>query len=165
MQWLFVAMHNLLHSRSTAALDLRWSNNGMNWFEGIFFPPLLGEKKSLLRYLEIKLCMRLATHRTTTTTSSIVIEFFNFFCWDCTLVSRHFELYSHTPRRKVRKVQKVQVVKILPIHALTARSTNCAKVLIHFFFRLTSFNYWGYISEKWLNNFILESKKVLFQKW
>ena len=121
LQWLFVAMQNLFYSRSTVILDLRWCNNWMNWFEGIFFSAIT-EKKSLLRYLEIKLCMRLATHRTTTTTSTIVIEFFNFFCWDCTLVSRHFELYSHTPRRKVRKVQKVQVVKILPIHALTVRS-------------------------------------------
>ena len=121
MQWLFVAMQNLFYSRSTVILDLRWSNNWMNWFEGFFFSAII-EKKSLLRYLEIKLCMRLATHRTTTTTSTVVIKFFNFFCWDCTLVSRHFKLYSHTPRRKVRKVQKVQVVKILPIHALTLRS-------------------------------------------
>ena len=52
-----------------------------------------------------------------------MIEFFNFFFVETALwFHDNFELYSHTPRRKVRKVQKVQVVKILPIHALTVRS-------------------------------------------
>ena len=67
----------------------------MNWFEGFFFSAII-EKKSLLRYLEIKLCMRLATHRTTTTTSTVVIKFFNFFFVETALSFHGILNYTHT---------------------------------------------------------------------